>query len=416
MSPSRRTVLSASLTGLTLAAAGAASPAGAAVVPSQANLEGSAWGEFSQVNASTGTLTLDRTRAYDGSQSAKAVFSGGANGYSRGIQNVAWRDGDDVWYGAAFFLPTGFKASMQGQVDLLRWDNFLVDETNTDRSGIIIYRSDHKARIMRQKLGVEEVGLAAPFDIPEGRWFHLEVHQHLSRGAGALSEVYLDGAKIASSTQPNTYGRGVDRIRTGIVAIDANRQKTPLTMWFDHATVGTSQAGPLGAAPVAAPAPAAAAPAPAAAPASPPPAGHEVRKKTKKQGGSRRIEPLGRTIASSSFDRSHGPRRGTDGSRGTRWSSRFADRQWWRTDLGRVRRVSAVQVNWESAFAARYAVDISRNGRVWRTVARPRASRAGVVTTRFHTRKARFVRVRSIKRGTPYGISFWEARILGTAR
>jgi hypothetical protein len=226
------------------AAALAPAAASAAVVPKMAGVEGTTWAEFDQVNASTATLTRDRTRAYEGVQSAKAVFNGGGNGYSRGIWNVDWRDGDEVSYGAAFYLPVGFKATMQGQVDLLRWDNYTVDPTATDRSGIIINNYDKKARIVRQRLNIEEVPLANGFDLPEGRWFHLEVHQKLNKGAGALSEVFLDGRLVASSTQPNTYGRPVTRIRTGIVAIDANRQTKPLTLWFDRASVNRLPVGP----------------------------------------------------------------------------------------------------------------------------------------------------------------------------
>jgi hypothetical protein len=126
----------------------------------------------------------------------------------------------------------------------------------------------------------------------------------------------------------------------------------------------------------------------------------------------RRITPLGATTASSSDDGSRSAAKAVDGSAGTRWSSAYADRQWWKTDLGRVRRISAVQVNWESAFASRYAIDVSRDGRHWRTVARPKRSKPGLATTRFHTRSARCVRIRGIKRATRFGISFWEARVL----
>ncbi|MCW3014213.1 MAG: glycoside hydrolase family 5 [Solirubrobacterales bacterium] len=407
---SLRTVLPAAALSSIFLAGAVAGPANATVVPRQAHLEGPAWSEFDQTNASTGSLTLDKSRAYDGVQSAKAVFNGGANGYSRGIQNVDWQDGDDVWYGSAFYLPPGFKASMQGQVDLLRWDNFTVDETNTDRSGIILYNSDKKARIMRQKLGVEEVPIAAPFDIPEGRWFYLEVHQHLSQGGGALSEVFLDGAKVASSTQPNTYGRGVSRVRSGIVAINASQQKTPLTLWFDRVTVSTTQVGPLGGTPASSPAPAPT-PAPAATPSATPAAASPAAPAATRSRATRVIKQAGAAASSRESSR-FGPRRAIDGKTTTRWSSKFADKQWWRSNLGRVRAVSGVQVNWQSAYASRYAIEVSKDGRTWSTAAEQTASGPGTVKTTFRTRPARYVRIRSITRGTHYGISFWDAKIL----
>src|SRR4051812_13377802 len=42
-----------------------------------------------------------------------------------------------------------------------------------------------------------------------------------------------------------------------------------------------------------------------------------------------------------------------DGSSTTRWSSAFTDNQWWQVDLGSVRRVSRVELNWEDAYASR---------------------------------------------------------------
>ncbi len=461
---------------LLLAAAACAPVANAAVVPRQALLEGTGWGEFDQVNASTATLTLDTTRAYQGVQSAKAAFQGGANGYSRGIYNVNWVDGDDVWYGGAFYLPTGFKASMQGQVDLLRWDNWTVDPTNTDRSGIVIYNSDKKARILRQKLGVEQVPLAAPFDLPEGRWFWIEVHQKLSKGAGALSEVFLDGTKVASSTDPNTYGRGVTRLRSGIVAVDASRQTTPLTLWFDRATLSTTQVAPLGA--TTPPPPPADTTAPETTITSPPATGttattasasftagesgatfscrldagawaactspatftdlsvgtHTLQVRAADTAGNVDATPAsadwevkaapvvevdkGRgalTSASSSWSASFGARYAVDGSAGTRWSSKALNGQWWKADLGRARAVTAVAVDWEAAYASQYAVETSLDGTTWTLAATASAGGAGTVTTRFTQRSARHVRIKAVTRGTGFGVSFYETRILGPA-
>lgn len=250
---------------LALLACGAAlsSTAGAAVAPRTALLDAGTTTEFDQVNTSAGTLTLDAGRTYQGAGAAKAsVSGGGANAFSRGLFNVDWPVGSDVWYGGAYYLPAGFKTAMQGQVDLLRWDNWPTDPTNTDRSGVVIYGSDKRARLVRQRLGVEQAELGAAFDLPEGRWFWLEVHQRLSAGDGsALSEVFIDGVRVVTSTARNSYGRAAQRIRYGIVAVAAGKQVNPLQLWFDRALVRTAAAGPL---------PAAAEPAPATEPVSRP--------------------------------------------------------------------------------------------------------------------------------------------------
>jgi hypothetical protein len=203
--------------------------------------------DFDQVNATAGAdLRATRTRSYDGARALRAKTGGaGGNAFARGIFNVDWREGESVHYGAAYYLPKGFKTSMQGQVDLLRWDNFPLDAERTDRSGIVVNDVDKRARLVRQKLGVEQEPLAAGFTLPEGRWFWLEVHQVLGRGAGARSTVRLDGRVVARSSAPNGYGRPVRRIRFGLVATDANRQRNALDLWFDRAIVSSRAIGPL---------------------------------------------------------------------------------------------------------------------------------------------------------------------------
>jgi hypothetical protein len=229
---------------LTLIGLAAPATAQGAPEPAFAGLESGDFEEFSQTNALTGTLSLATDRAYEGARSARATYAGGAeNGYARGIWNVDWADGDDVWFGGAYYLPVGFHANVQGQVDLLRWDNWSSNPSNTDWGGVSIWGSDKHARLLRFGAGRDSDTLVGPFDLPEGRWFWLEVHQRLSAGGGAVSELYLDGKLVGGSTRPNTYGRGIDRIRYGLVAIAAGAQAKPLEMWFDKATVGTGPAG-----------------------------------------------------------------------------------------------------------------------------------------------------------------------------
>jgi hypothetical protein len=215
------------------------------VAPLSATLE-DGFRDFSQTNVSTGTLALSTERAFDGTTSAFAAYDGGGNnGYSRGIWNVSWQDGEDVWFGAAYYLPVGFVAKIQGQVDLLRWDNWVSHPDDTDWGGVSIYGSDHRARLLRFGAGRPNDTLVGPFDLPEGRWFTLEAHERLSAGADAYSELYLDGSLVGSSTRPNTYGRPIQRIRYGIVAIAEDAQRKPLDLWFDQATAGPEPATPL---------------------------------------------------------------------------------------------------------------------------------------------------------------------------
>jgi hypothetical protein len=202
-----------------------------------ADFEADAFDEFSQTNVDDGALGLTRDRAFEGGISAHASYGGGGdNGYARGLWDVRWENGEEVWFGAAFYLPPGFHSSIQGQVDLVRWDNWASHPSDTDWGGVSIYGSDRRARLLRFGAGRSNDTLVGPLELPEGRWFTLEVHQRLSDGAGALSELYLDGALVGSSTKPNTYGRSIERVRYGIVAIASDSQQKPLELWFDRAT------------------------------------------------------------------------------------------------------------------------------------------------------------------------------------
>ena len=104
-----------------------------------------------------------------------------------------------------------------------------------------------------------------------------------------------------------------------------------------------------------------------------------------------------------------------DGQGTTRWSSGWADDQYWQVDLGRRRSVDRVQIDWEAAYASRYEIQTSLDGRSWSTAGQTTQSSAGSRTTTFATRVARYVRVVGRARGTTFGISFYEARVLGPA-
>ena len=51
------------------------------------------------------------------------------------------------------------------------------------------------------------------------------------------------------------------------------------------------------------------------------------------------------------------PALANDGNSSTRWSSSFVDNQWWQVDLGSVRQINRVELNWETAYASRYRIE-----------------------------------------------------------
>jgi hypothetical protein len=192
-------------------------------------------GAFDEKSVANGSLTPSTRFAYRGQRSAHSVYNGqGANGYARGIFDVDWQQGDAVRYSAAFRLPAGFYRSMQGQVALMRWDNWPTHGGQGDVGGIVIYGSDRTARLVRGRYGGEQVPIGKGFRLPIGRWFRLGVQQRFSQ-SHPRSVVHLNGRRVVSSRARNSEGRRIDRIRYGLVAIAAGIQRKRLDLYFDEA-------------------------------------------------------------------------------------------------------------------------------------------------------------------------------------
>ncbi|MFD7443504.1 beta-N-acetylglucosaminidase domain-containing protein [Streptomyces sp. NPDC059909] len=98
-----------------------------------------------------------------------------------------------------------------------------------------------------------------------------------------------------------------------------------------------------------------------------------------------------------------------DGDPSTRWSSPAEDGAWWQAELAGPARVGQVVLHWQDAYATRYRIQVSADGRVWRTAATVRDGRGGRETVRMDAPGTRFIRVQGEARGTEYGYSLWSA-------
>lgn len=177
------------------------------------------------------TLDLSVERAYDGIRSIKVSHrAGGA--YARGWYGVDWPVGTEAWYGAAFFIPD---TAAVAYADLLRWDNYADQGAGGDVGGVEVHHGT--AYMMRQDYnGNNFAVLGNQFGLPAGRWFFMEVHQRLSAvGGQALSEVYIDGAKVTSSVQANSRGRPIRNFRFGYVYADGPDS----VLYVDRVAAGT---------------------------------------------------------------------------------------------------------------------------------------------------------------------------------
>ncbi|SDX65375.1 Beta-glucanase, GH16 family [Amycolatopsis xylanica] len=101
-----------------------------------------------------------------------------------------------------------------------------------------------------------------------------------------------------------------------------------------------------------------------------------------------------------------------DGDTGTRWSSAHNEPNWLQVDLGAVKPVTRVRLNWEAAYGRAYSIQLSANGSTW-TDAYTTYSGVGGIEDIAVTGSARYVRMYGMQRATVYGFSLWEFEIYG---
>ncbi|MEU3743966.1 MULTISPECIES: beta-N-acetylglucosaminidase domain-containing protein [Streptomyces] len=104
-----------------------------------------------------------------------------------------------------------------------------------------------------------------------------------------------------------------------------------------------------------------------------------------------------------------------DGDAKTRWSSPAEDGAWWQMELAEPARIGQVVLHWQDAYASRYRVQVSADGRVWRTAATVSDGRGGRESVRMDAADTRFLRVQGETRATPYGYSLWSVETYAVA-
>ncbi len=92
----------------------------------------------------------------------------------------------------------------------------------------------------------------------------------------------------------------------------------------------------------------------------------------------------------------------------TRWSSQFADPQWIYIDFKTAKTFSTVTLNWETAYAKAYKIQVSSDAANWRDVYSTMTGDGGIDTINIGTQTARYIRMYGTQRGTQWGYSLWE--------
>jgi len=200
-------------------------------------------GDFSEVASRStwnGSLGITTERAYEGSRSVAATYTGGGSGFQRVWQNVDWGPGSDVWYGVALYVPN---TSDYCYWNPIRWDNYKTYGGAGDTGGVTVERGH--IYVTQDRYSGAERKILDGGPLPEGRWVWLEVHQRLSAEEGqALTELYVDSTKVGSTTAANSLGRVVNNLRAGVVNV-AGSCSNPGKINFDRVSIGPARRGAL---------------------------------------------------------------------------------------------------------------------------------------------------------------------------
>ena len=124
---------------------------------------------------------------------------------------------------------------------------------------------------------------------------------------------------------------------------------------------------------------------------------------------------LGKTVTASS-ESGEKAANVVDGSSTSRWQAQDStDDQWIQVDLGSVKSVNTVAIDWEGAYAQKYQIQVSTDGENWDTVANV-SGKVAKITTQFAAVKARYVRMQGVQRGTQYAYSIFEFEVYGAVK
>ena len=104
------------------------------------------------------------------------------------------------------------------------------------------------------------------------------------------------------------------------------------------------------------------------------------------------------------------PEYAVDGDPKTRWSSRDTSDESLYVDLGSVREIGRVRLNWENAAGRVYDLQVSDDAEHWTTVYREMNGHEGWMDTPIYA-SGRYVRMKGISRTTSYGYSLYDFNV-----
>ncbi len=122
----------------------------------------------------------------------------------------------------------------------------------------------------------------------------------------------------------------------------------------------------------------------------------------------------GKTTTASSVNAGNLAANAVDGDTTTRWESAWSDPQWLQVDLGASATISQVVIQWETASAKAYQIQVSDDGSTWTPLYSTTTGPGGTQTLNV-SGTGRYVRMYGTQRNTGYGYSIWEFQVYGAA-
>ena len=100
-----------------------------------------------------------------------------------------------------------------------------------------------------------------------------------------------------------------------------------------------------------------------------------------------------------------------DENAATRWSSNFSEPQWLIIDLGKTCDVDKMTINWESAYATSYNIEVSRDKDNWAEVYSTQEGKGSTESITFKPQKTRYIKINCLKRKGQWGFSIWDVSV-----
>jgi len=121
----------------------------------------------------------------------------------------------------------------------------------------------------------------------------------------------------------------------------------------------------------------------------------------------------GTTLTASSGQSSYLPSFAMDGKMDTRWASQSSDKEWLLIEFDKPVEIVGLNIHWETAYGRDYNIEILSEKEKWVSVSQVRNSDGGIDAIYFGLQKAKALRFIGLKRGTGWGYSIWDIKLLG---